>query len=159
MAGRRQIVADPLVWRTGRVLPRLHHSRAGIGVRVEADVVSLLVLVGEFRVLPRHSRGRLSDLCRDIGDCRLGTRLRRTAAARARRRDERGAHPKQRSHDDAPVDPPMHAFYKCNRRTPTTRPNVVFMAVSYTHLRAHETPEHLVCRLLLEKKNKKTKQE
>src|SRR5674536_398787 len=30
--------------------------------------------------------------------------------------------------------------------------------VSYTHLRAHETPEHLVCRLLLEKKkNKKNK--
>src|SRR5678815_150875 len=27
-----------------------------------------------------------------------------------------------------------------------------FEAVSYTHLRAHETPEHLVCRLLLEKK-------
>ena len=26
------------------------------------------------------------------------------------------------------------------------------LAVSYTHLRAHETPEHLVCRLLLEKK-------
>mgnify|MGYP007068904376 CR=1 FL=1 len=25
-------------------------------------------------------------------------------------------------------------------------------AVSYTHLRDHETPEHLVCRLLLEKK-------
>ena len=30
--------------------------------------------------------------------------------------------------------------------------------VSYTHLRAHETPEHLVCRLLLEKKKKKKKQ-
>eukprot|EP00658_Telonema_sp_P-2_P034165 TRINITY_DN24962_c0_g1_i1.p1 TRINITY_DN24962_c0_g1~~TRINITY_DN24962_c0_g1_i1.p1 ORF type:complete len:201 (-),score=72.06 TRINITY_DN24962_c0_g1_i1:87-689(-) len=29
------------------------------------------------------------------------------------------------------------------------------IAVSYTHLRAHETPEHLVCRLLLEKKKKK----
>src|SRR5678815_5829134 len=28
--------------------------------------------------------------------------------------------------------------------------------VSYTHLRAHETPEHLVCRLLLEKKKTKT---
>eukprot|EP00658_Telonema_sp_P-2_P045307 TRINITY_DN33240_c0_g1_i1.p1 TRINITY_DN33240_c0_g1~~TRINITY_DN33240_c0_g1_i1.p1 ORF type:complete len:129 (-),score=40.30 TRINITY_DN33240_c0_g1_i1:12-398(-) len=28
--------------------------------------------------------------------------------------------------------------------------------VSYTHLRDHETPEHLVCRLLLEKKKKKT---
>src|SRR5678815_6093202 len=25
-----------------------------------------------------------------------------------------------------------------------------YMPVSYTHLRAHETPEHLVCRLLLE---------
>ena len=30
------------------------------------------------------------------------------------------------------------------------------LAVSYTHLRAHETPEHLVCRLLLEKKKKNT---
>ena len=30
--------------------------------------------------------------------------------------------------------------------------------VSYTHLRAHETPEHLVCRLLLEKKKQKTHQ-
>ena len=29
--------------------------------------------------------------------------------------------------------------------------------VSYTHLRAHETPEHLVCRLLLEKKKQKKK--
>src|SRR5674536_42709 len=29
-------------------------------------------------------------------------------------------------------------------------------AVSYTHLRAHETPEHLVCRLLLEKKKQHT---
>eukprot|EP00658_Telonema_sp_P-2_P032893 TRINITY_DN24253_c0_g1_i1.p1 TRINITY_DN24253_c0_g1~~TRINITY_DN24253_c0_g1_i1.p1 ORF type:complete len:295 (-),score=64.72 TRINITY_DN24253_c0_g1_i1:43-840(-) len=29
--------------------------------------------------------------------------------------------------------------------------------VSYTHLRAHETPEHLVCRLLLEKKKKENK--
>ena len=30
-------------------------------------------------------------------------------------------------------------------------------SVSYTHLRAHETVLDLVCRLLLEKKNKKTK--
>ena len=29
--------------------------------------------------------------------------------------------------------------------------------VSYTHLRAHETSLHLVCRLLLEKKKKKKK--
>ena len=31
------------------------------------------------------------------------------------------------------------------------------ITVSYTHLRAHETPEHLVCRLLLEKKKKQKK--
>ena len=31
---------------------------------------------------------------------------------------------------------------------------LTFAAVSYTHLRAHETPEHLVCRLLLEKKKR-----
>ena len=30
-----------------------------------------------------------------------------------------------------------------------------FIAVSYTHLRAHETRHDLVCRLLLEKKKKK----
>ncbi|WP_324186078.1 NAD(P)H-hydrate epimerase, partial [Campylobacter coli] len=30
-----------------------------------------------------------------------------------------------------------------------------YKPVSYTHLRAHETPEHLVCRLLLEKKKNK----
>eukprot|EP00658_Telonema_sp_P-2_P016694 TRINITY_DN16474_c0_g1_i3.p1 TRINITY_DN16474_c0_g1~~TRINITY_DN16474_c0_g1_i3.p1 ORF type:complete len:134 (+),score=39.77 TRINITY_DN16474_c0_g1_i3:125-526(+) len=34
---------------------------------------------------------------------------------------------------------------------------IVLNPVSYTHLRAHETPEHLVCRLLLEKKKKKKK--
>src|SRR5678815_5740593 len=33
------------------------------------------------------------------------------------------------------------------RQVPRTRSST---SVSYTHLRAHETPEHLVCRLLLE---------
>ena len=32
--------------------------------------------------------------------------------------------------------------------------SVVFVPVSYTHLRAHETGRNLVCRLLLEKKKK-----
>ena len=32
------------------------------------------------------------------------------------------------------------------------RQRIIIEPVSYTHLRAHETPEHLVCRLLLEKK-------
>eukprot|EP00658_Telonema_sp_P-2_P085188 TRINITY_DN9659_c0_g1_i2.p2 TRINITY_DN9659_c0_g1~~TRINITY_DN9659_c0_g1_i2.p2 ORF type:complete len:228 (-),score=38.33 TRINITY_DN9659_c0_g1_i2:53-736(-) len=44
--------------------------------------------------------------------------------------------------------------------TPEFKHRIMMMAlllrtlppVSYTHLRAHETPEHLVCRLLLEKK-------
>src|SRR5678815_4669563 len=31
-------------------------------------------------------------------------------------------------------------------RKPPPRPVVLLEAVSYTHLRAHETPEHLVCR-------------
>ena len=39
-------------------------------------------------------------------------------------------------------------------RENVTDENGRFFAVSYTHLRAHETPEHLVCRLLLEKKKK-----
>ena len=34
---------------------------------------------------------------------------------------------------------------------------VIPVAVSYTHLRAHETGRNLVCRLLLEKKKKYTK--
>src|SRR5678815_1345333 len=44
----------------------------------------------------------------------------------------------------APLDPACLAAL-VERGSPAT-------AVSYTHLRAHETPEHLVCRLLLEKK-------
>eukprot|EP00658_Telonema_sp_P-2_P075850 TRINITY_DN65645_c0_g1_i1.p1 TRINITY_DN65645_c0_g1~~TRINITY_DN65645_c0_g1_i1.p1 ORF type:complete len:155 (+),score=27.26 TRINITY_DN65645_c0_g1_i1:158-622(+) len=39
----------------------------------------------------------------------------------------------------------------------STKSSTTFLrsnSVSYTHLRAHETPEHLVCRLLLEKKKK-----
>src|SRR5450756_1677176 len=37
--------------------------------------------------------------------------------------------------------------------------NLAFNAVSYTHLRAHETRHDLVCRLLLEKKKKRNKEE
>ena len=50
--------------------------------------------------------------------------------------------------------------YAAERRAPLVPRHVAELirkhglAVSYTHLRAHETPEHLVCRLLLEKKKK-----
>eukprot|EP00658_Telonema_sp_P-2_P030985 TRINITY_DN23290_c0_g1_i9.p1 TRINITY_DN23290_c0_g1~~TRINITY_DN23290_c0_g1_i9.p1 ORF type:complete len:908 (-),score=217.58 TRINITY_DN23290_c0_g1_i9:48-2771(-) len=40
------------------------------------------------------------------------------------------------------------------QRATEVSPRCIITAVSYTHLRAHETPEHLVCRLLLEKKKK-----
>src|SRR5678816_1371196 len=43
--------------------------------------------------------------------------------------------------------------YPCNVLNRVVR-LPVDIPVSYTHLRAHETPEHLVCRLLLEKKKK-----
>src|SRR5678815_3347702 len=36
------------------------------------------------------------------------------------------------------------------RQPATIQRAAVLVSVSYTHLRAHETPEHLVCRLLLE---------
>ena len=38
----------------------------------------------------------------------------------------------------------------------TAKNSSTMMAVSYTHLRAHETVLDLVCRLLLEKKKTKT---
>src|SRR5678816_4825866 len=54
------------------------------------------------------------------------------------------------------VDPPeIVMVYEPAARplhTPVVNVGVTTTPVSYTHLRAHETPEHLVCRLLLEKK-------
>src|SRR5665648_1251653 len=45
----------------------------------------------------------------------------------------------------------MNTFWKTYRRIEYLK------AVSYTHLRAHETRHDLVCRLLLEKKKKRKK--
>eukprot|EP00658_Telonema_sp_P-2_P047988 TRINITY_DN36528_c0_g1_i1.p1 TRINITY_DN36528_c0_g1~~TRINITY_DN36528_c0_g1_i1.p1 ORF type:complete len:273 (+),score=46.38 TRINITY_DN36528_c0_g1_i1:157-975(+) len=52
--------------------------------------------------------------------------------------------------------PPMMSKLKIKEWNPdpTAAPTTAPTPVSYTHLRAHETPEHLVCRLLLEKKKK-----
>ena len=54
-----------------------------------------------------------------------------------------------------------HKFLNSYIRTPlggfvnhSEEPNCKLVAVSYTHLRAHETDSYLVCRLLLEKKKK-----
>ena len=41
-----------------------------------------------------------------------------------------------------------------NRKKNGQKALVTYIAVSYTHLRAHETDSYLVCRLLLEKKKK-----
>ena len=48
-------------------------------------------------------------------------------------------------------DDRTQAAKKLNLSGPITV-NVWYNAVSYTHLRAHETDSYLVCRLLLEKK-------
>eukprot|EP00658_Telonema_sp_P-2_P000840 TRINITY_DN10304_c0_g2_i1.p1 TRINITY_DN10304_c0_g2~~TRINITY_DN10304_c0_g2_i1.p1 ORF type:complete len:132 (+),score=4.58 TRINITY_DN10304_c0_g2_i1:438-833(+) len=51
-----------------------------------------------------------------------------------------------------PLHPPRYVKYETEEEEVPEGPS----AVSYTHLRAHETPEHLVCRLLLEKKKTNT---
>ena len=51
------------------------------------------------------------------------------------------------------LDPSQRAARKDACAAPSTRPVPWYRSVSYTHLRAHETSAHLVCRLLLEKKN------
>src|SRR5678815_4142563 len=55
---------------------------------------------------------------------------------------------KRRSVDNDGVERPLQFFdqiFHFSKRQQFSR-----STVSYTHLRAHETPEHLVCRLLLE---------
>src|SRR5678815_3694567 len=58
------------------------------------------------------------------------------------------------------IDPVLHLMMDAVHRYEGTVNQVlgdgIMAPVSYTHLRAHETPEHLVCRLLLEKKKKAT---
>eukprot|EP00658_Telonema_sp_P-2_P013392 TRINITY_DN15071_c0_g1_i8.p1 TRINITY_DN15071_c0_g1~~TRINITY_DN15071_c0_g1_i8.p1 ORF type:complete len:220 (-),score=34.00 TRINITY_DN15071_c0_g1_i8:86-745(-) len=51
----------------------------------------------------------------------------------------------------------LSADFVTSSRSATTPLVTTSPTVSYTHLRAHETPEHLVCRLLLEKKKKHQK--
>ena len=47
-----------------------------------------------------------------------------------------------------------NGIYRCNVKSEKKLSS--YDAVSYTHLRAHETDSYLVCRLLLEKKKKQT---
>src|SRR5678816_2245280 len=91
----------------------------------------------------------------------------RVAGRRRSRTPQNG----QRGHRRTELSPHVGARTACARCASTARQlgderarhHVLTVArsretnwtVSYTHLRAHETPEHLVCRLLLEKKKKK----
>src|SRR5665647_3738145 len=52
---------------------------------------------------------------------------------------------------------PSPIIIKIKPTTRRTSPAISPKAVSYTHLRAHETDSYLVCRLLLEKKKKNQK--
>ena len=56
------------------------------------------------------------------------------------------------TYNESSIIPGTEHNYTCTISHPGLY-GVTCNAVSYTHLRAHETPEHLVCRLLLEKKN------
>ena len=51
-------------------------------------------------------------------------------------------------------DPNFKLIYGCEAYFVDDMIPCVYGAVSYTHLRAHETDSYLVCRLLLEKKKK-----
>src|SRR5678816_877612 len=48
------------------------------------------------------------------------------------------------------ADPDNQRYISVSGTAQIVRDRAKIDAVSYTHLRAHETPEHLVCRLLLE---------
>ena len=50
-------------------------------------------------------------------------------------------------------------FTRINSRSSRSLAELTRQILSLIHTRAHETPEHLVCRLLLEKKKKKQRQE
>src|SRR5665647_3979375 len=54
--------------------------------------------------------------------------------------------------------PPGCSTNSSKKPSPATTGSSPLDPVSYTHLRAHETDSYLVCRLLLEKKKKKNKQ-
>eukprot|EP00656_Telonema_subtile_P054270 TRINITY_DN8073_c0_g1_i2.p1 TRINITY_DN8073_c0_g1~~TRINITY_DN8073_c0_g1_i2.p1 ORF type:complete len:365 (+),score=58.50 TRINITY_DN8073_c0_g1_i2:126-1220(+) len=64
---------------------------------------------------------------------------------------ETPTHDPTRAPTEAPTEVPTEAPTEAPTQDPTTAPTE---AVSYTHLRAHETVLDLVCRLLLEKKKK-----
>src|SRR5674536_190224 len=64
-----------------------------------------------------------------------------------------GCRPLRHAPGREPANPPSRAERRRGGRPSRSRRSPG-SPVSYTHLRAHETPEHLVCRLLLEKKKK-----
>src|SRR5674536_186965 len=94
------------------------------------------------------------------GAARRGARHRGPPrGARSTQRPDRGVTQPRRGGPSR--DRPAHRHSRPGSRAGRSRPRRAdpaagagrrVGAVSYTHLRAHETPEHLVCRLLLEKK-------
>eukprot|EP00658_Telonema_sp_P-2_P009945 TRINITY_DN13715_c0_g2_i1.p1 TRINITY_DN13715_c0_g2~~TRINITY_DN13715_c0_g2_i1.p1 ORF type:complete len:288 (+),score=61.06 TRINITY_DN13715_c0_g2_i1:217-1080(+) len=88
-------------------------------------------------------------------------------AAKQQQHPHQSSSPRRRLSIPAPLERVSTAFSEDSADTMTS-PNIhsphspvtlprkrsTVSPVSYTHLRAHETPEHLVCRLLLEKKKK-----
>eukprot|EP00831_Metopus_contortus_P046430 TRINITY_DN37296_c0_g1_i3.p1 TRINITY_DN37296_c0_g1~~TRINITY_DN37296_c0_g1_i3.p1 ORF type:complete len:162 (+),score=38.61 TRINITY_DN37296_c0_g1_i3:230-715(+) len=59
-----------------------------------------------------------------------------------------------RDYDDRQIEGCSDASFEMDLEPDSGVKRISFGPVSYTHLRAHETSLHLVCRLLLEKKKK-----
>src|SRR5674536_150818 len=55
---------------------------------------------------------------------------------------------------DYPIAEAVNPLWKKRESIVHKADHLYFIPVSYTHLRAHETPDHLLCRLLLKKKKK-----
>src|SRR5664279_3415715 len=114
----------------------LLRRRLGIFKVLAWSLVALLVLIYAWLQLVRH--GEFKQLA-----MQQAVKVRPIPAPRGLVLDRNG----QRLVDNRRA---LHLVIQ--REDLPTRPE----AVSYTHLRAHETDSYLVCRLLLEKKKKKT---
>src|SRR5678815_1715603 len=61
----------------------------------------------------------------------------------------RPSYPKEFKLFNLNIEPLRQQLFAIVGNSTPARSTVIVIPVSYTHLRAHETPEHLVCRLLL----------
>src|SRR5678816_3140100 len=133
-SGHIETVVD--VWDIERVFAGMIRRRPIASSVVRADDVALAGLLQHHAVVGVHATGLDVDV--------LDQEVRRVEGKRSR---------PQKLPRRAIVDEDPAAFTDHDADVALLAAlDVRIDPVSYTHLRAHETPEHLVCRLLLEKK-------